>query len=88
MSKLTITISDEAHPILKEWAKQDNRTLGSYITVLLSKLTGVYEGEVYLPVEIQHTTKTYTHTVPVTNIIPITSPENPTGQTYTPTNQI
>ena len=45
MAKFTITISDEAHPILKEWAKKDERSLTSYLTPIVffispSKLNG------------------------------------------------
>lgn len=54
MAKFTITISDEAHPILKEWAKKDERSLTSYLTVLLDNITKTHPRQMYLPVEIKN----------------------------------
>jgi len=84
MPKLTITISDEAHPILKDWAAKDLRSLTNYLMVLLDNLTGVKKFNMYLPVNITHEPELFTK--PGIQITPI--PENPTGQSYTPTNQI
>ena len=80
MSKLTISIFPEAHAVLKEWAAHDDRSLSNYITVLLGRLTGAYKNEVYLPIEIKHTTKTITQTLPVTEVISLITPENPAGR--------
>ena len=98
MSKFTITISDEAHPILKEWAKKDGRSLTSYLTVLLDNLTGVHPRQMYLPVEIKNEELVTQITYPDGTIIEshpylkqtisLLTPENPSGQTHTPTNQI
>lgn len=54
MAKFTITISDEAHPILKEWAKKDERSLTSYLTVLLDNITKTHPRQMYLPIEIKN----------------------------------
>lgn len=54
MAKFTITISDEAHPILKEWAKKDFRSLNNYLMILLDTLTGVRKYDIYLPINIEH----------------------------------
>ena len=54
MAKFTITISDEAHPILKEWAKTDERSLTSYLTVLLDNITNAHPRNMFLPVEIKY----------------------------------
>lgn len=72
MSKLTITISDEAHPILKEWAEKDFRSLTSYLTVLLDNLTGVHSRTMYLPVDVTHNPETIT--VPGMQFIPHNTP--------------
>ena len=84
MAKLTIEISEQAHPILKEWAEQDRRSLTSYLHVLLDNLTGAHPRDMYLPINITHTTITETVTHPVIQF----TPENPTGQAHTPTSQI
>lgn len=63
MSKLTITISSEAHPILKDWAEKDKRSLSSYLTVLLDNITNVHFREMYLPVEIHPITELQTKEV-------------------------
>lgn len=54
MAKFTITMSDETHPILKEWAKKDGRSLSSYLTVLLDNITKTHPRQMYLPVEIKY----------------------------------
>lgn len=54
MAKFTITISDEAHPILKKWAKVDGRSLTSYLTVLLDNITKAHPRNMFLPVEIKY----------------------------------
>lgn len=83
MAKLTIEISEQAYPILKEWAKKDERSLTSYLHVLFDNLTGVQPRSIYLPINVTHTTITETVTHPVIQF----TPENPTGQTYTPTSE-
>ena len=83
MAKFTITISDEAHPILKQWAEKDCRSLTSYLTVLLDNLTGVQPRTMYLPVDITHVSEKIT--VPGMQFIPhdtpggFRTPENPTN---------
>lgn len=52
MSKLTITIPEEAHPVLKEWAEKDQRSLTNYLTVLLDNVTCTKSLPLYLPIEI------------------------------------
>lgn len=98
MAKFTITISDEAHPILKEWAKKDGRSLTSYLTVLLDNITKAHPRQMYLPVEIKNEDIVAQITYPDETVIEsrpcikqtfnLSTPENPTGQSYTPTNQI
>lgn len=84
MAKLTIEISEQAHPILKKWAEQDRRSLTSYLHVLFDNLTGVHTRDMYLPINITHITTTE---VVEQSSVQFT-PENPTGQTHTPTSQI
>lgn len=84
MAKLTIEISEQAHPILKTWAEQDRRSLTSYLHVLLDNLTGAHPRDMYLPINITHIT---TKEIVERPSIQFT-PENPTGQTHTPTSQI
>lgn len=84
MAKLTIEISETAHPILKEWAEKDRRSLTNYLYVLFDNLTGAQARDMYLPINITHITTTE---VIEQSGIQFT-PENPTGQTYTPTSEI
>lgn len=90
MAKFTITISDEAHPILKEWAKKDERSLTGYLTVLLDNLTGVHPRQMYLPVDVTNVPGIFPRQQFIPHNAPggIQIPENPTGQSHTPTNQI
>lgn len=84
MAKLTIEISEQAHPILKTWAEQDRRSLTNYLYVLFDNLTGAQTRDMYLPINITHITTTE---VVEQSSVQFT-PENPTGQTHTPTSQI
>lgn len=84
MAKLTIEISEQAHPVLKEWAKKDQRSLTSYLHVLLDNLTGAHPRDMYLPINITHITTTEVVERPSIQF----TPENPTGQSHTPTSQI
>lgn len=68
MAKLTIEISEQAYPVLKEWAKKDERSLTSYLYVLFDNLTGVVPRSIYLPIDVTHTTVTETITHPAIQI--------------------
>ena len=68
MSKATVTISEKAHAVLKDWAKESNRTLANYITCLFENITGVGTPDIYLPIEIKHAKEVRTITRPVLKV--------------------
>ena len=75
LKRFTIGLPENIYQILKEQAERDHRTLGQQIAYLL---------EVYVP----SYQKTMEVTFPSTFIKPTYTPENPTGQSHTPTNII
>ena len=70
--RITITLPDEVYQKVKESAERDFRTIGAEISYLLHMYAPAY----------QHVT------LDDNQITPRHTPENPTGQTYTPTNHI
>jgi hypothetical protein len=70
--RLTITIPDSLYTALAEAAKRDYRSLSQEIIYLLEKFT---------PVSASQQSPGGLHYPPG-----VRSPENPTGQSYTPTN--
>ena len=70
--RITITLPVEVYQKIKESAERDTRTIGEQITHLL---------KLYVP--------SYTPTKFMSHDVPgIRSPENPTGQSHTPTANI
>lgn len=74
--RITITLPDEVYQKVKEQAERDFRTIGAEIAYLLHLYAPAYKDTKLDPSQI-------TPRVPTPS-----TPENPTGQTYTPTNQI
>ncbi len=75
--RLTITIPDSLYTTLAEAAKRDYRSLSQEIIYLLEKFTPVSASQQFIP----HDAPGGLHYPPG-----VRSPENPTGQSYTPTN--
>lgn len=75
--RITITLPDEVYQKIKEQAERDFRTIGAEIAYLLHLYAPAYKQTKLDPNQI-------TPRVPIS----ISTPENPTGQDYTPTNQI
>ena len=70
--RLTVTLDDETYSYLKEQAERDYRTIGAEICYLLHL----------------HVPATSVTSAPKEFIKPTYTPENPTGQSHTPTNII
>lgn len=58
MSKLTISIPEDTNAVLKDWAKQSERSLSNYIMCVLINITQTGSPSIYLPVEMRQEIET------------------------------